>query len=165
MQFARMESKGPQFPMIVMVHGVLGHRAMRKGMLASVLDSHMEKLCREQGVISPPAPSTTRRWAAVAPGLPERALEHPDQVRLDQIQPWAMEFLVDTAGMRQEPATAFSVRGDRSEDGASIIAKTITVVAVVYAGAKISSWLFGPHQTENGPGKNRRPRRRFRFAR
>ncbi len=164
MQTARMESRGPQFPMIVMVHGGLGQRGVGRGMSALDLDFLMGRLCRDLGVTSRPALSTTRRWAATNAGLPEWAIKH-GLVRLDQIRPWAAEFLMDTAAMRQEPATAFSARGDRSEDVASVIAKTIAVVAVVYAGAKISSWLFGPHQTENGPGKNQRPRRPFRFAR
>ena len=164
MQIARMESRGPQFPMIVLVHGGLGQRGVGRGMSALDLDLLMGRLCRDLGVTSRPASSTTRRWAAKMPGLPERAIER-GLVRLDQIQPWAREFLMEPAAMEQEPATAFSARGDRSEDVVSFIAQTIAGVAAVYAGARISSWLFGPNQTENGPGNNRRPRRPFRFAR
>ena len=164
MQIARMESRGPQFPIIVRVHGVLGQRAVGRRMSALDLDLLMGRLCRDLGVTSRPASSTTRKWASENRGLPEWAIRS-GLVRLDQIRPWARGFLTATAAMEQGPAAVFSARADRSENVASFVAQAIAGVAIVYAGARISSWLFGANQTENGPGKNRRPRRPFRFAR
>ena len=104
MQYARMGSSGYQFPPLVVVQGILGHRAIaRKLISVADLQKLMEALCDQlQFGGDYPSDSATRRWASKHPGLPEEALES-HLLSTDMLQPWARLMVIDhNAQMGQE---------------------------------------------------------------
>lgn len=153
MPYARMGSSGYQFPLLVVVQGILGHRAIARNLI-SVADLHklMEALCDQLQLGGDyPSDSATRRWASKHPGLPEEALES-DLISTDMLQRWARLMVISSnAQMGQDLATS----GRTADDYDSTFGDLAKVVGGLYLAARFLNWLLSEPKS-NGYSEERR---------
>ena len=134
-----MGSSGYQFPITVIVHGILGHRAIDKKLMSVAgLEANMKALCMKVGLGEDcPGNSTTRRWNLDLPNFPEEALAH-NSISDELVQSWARPYIRENnAQMGQSPVTAIP-----TESGFRVATSTGLKIAAFVVGARwaLNKW-------------------------
>lgn len=158
-----MGSSGYQFPLIVRVHGILGHRGISDHLIsAEQLREFMEVYCDQLQLGGDhPSDATTRRWAYRDPDLPERALESK-LIRVQMILPWARSLIGNyNAQMGQDLATS----GQTANDSDSTLGDLAMAVGGAYLGVRFLNWLFNPPKRIERPEERRTESRIGRVSR
>lgn len=163
MQYASMGSSGYQFPLIVRVHGVLGHRAISDHLISvEQLREFMEVLCDQLQLGGDhPSDATTRRWAYEDPNLPERAVDS-NLISMTMIVPWARSFIGNyNAQMGQD----FAISGGTENNSGPTLGDIVMRAGLLHLGGRVLNWLLNPPKSIERPEERRAESRIGRVSR